>query len=47
MSVVPGRWDDALMLLKRIGVDVALIIATGMLLIWIKQRFVHKRAPLR
>lgn len=47
MSLAIGRWSDALLLVQRMGVDVALIVGAGIVLIWAKQKIIHKRAPLR
>jgi uncharacterized membrane protein len=47
MCLSLGEWTYALDLLKRLGVDIGLIIGTGILLIYIKQKLVHKRSPIR
>ena len=47
MSLVIGEWAYALEILKRLGVDIALVIGVGIVLIYIKQKRVHKRQPLR
>lgn len=47
MSIAIGEWNIALELVKRLGVDIALIIAVGIVLIFAKQKLVHKREPLR
>lgn len=47
MCLVLGEWKFALLMLYRMGVDFTLIIAVGALFIWLKQRFVHRRKPLR
>lgn len=47
MCLVLGEWKFALLMLYRLGADFMLIIAVGALFIWLKQRFVHRRKPLR
>ena len=47
MCMVLGKWNSALLMLYRLGVDFLLIISVGVILIWLKQRFVHQRKPLR
>lgn len=42
-----GEWNYALSILKRLGADIGLIICTGLVLIYTKQKFVHKRDPIR
>ena len=46
LSVAAGRPDFALEALERLGLDVAFILAAGAAVFWIKQRLVHRRAPL-
>lgn len=33
--------------LERLAIDVAMILTTGVLIFWFKQRFVHRRKPMR
>lgn len=47
MCIVLGEWNFALLMLYRLAVDFLLIISAGVILIWLKQRFVHLRKPLR
>ena len=47
MSVAIGAWGHAGQIAQRLGVDVALVVCTGLLLIYAKQKLVHKRQPLR
>lgn len=47
MCMVLGKWNSALLMLYRLGIDFLLIISVGVILIWLKQRFVHFRKPLR
>ena len=47
MSMAIGEWCHSLEILKRLGVDLALIIVVGIILIFLKQKMVHKRQPLR
>ena len=46
ISVAAGRADFALEALERLGLDVAFILVAGAGVFWVKQRFVHRRAPL-
>ena len=46
ISVVAGRPDFALEALERLGLEVAFILVAGIAVFWIKQRLVHRRAPL-
>jgi len=41
-----GRFDLALEGLERFGADWGFIVGLGVPFIWLKQRFVHRRAPL-
>lgn len=47
MCLILGEWNFALLMLYRLAVDFLLIISVGLILIWLKQRFVHQRKPLR
>jgi len=47
MCLSLGEWTHALAILKRLGVDIGLIVGTGVVLIYIKQKLVHKRNPMR
>ena len=47
MSIAIGEWAFTIEFIKRLGVDMALIIAIGIILIFAKQKMVHKRKPLR
>lgn len=47
ISLVLGEWNYVIELLKRLGVDMILILITGILLIYTKQKLVHKRNPIR
>lgn len=47
ISVYLGRWDDMTSFLQRLLADVILIITVGICWIWIKQKVVHKRKPIR
>lgn len=46
MGLVVGRFELALQGLERFGADMGFIIGLGLLVFWLNQRFVHKRAPL-
>lgn len=43
---VVGRFDLALEGLERFGADWGFILALGIPFLWLKQRFLHRRAPL-
>jgi hypothetical protein len=47
MCLVLGEWNFALLMLYSLGVDFLLIIVVGVIIVWSKQRMVHKREPLR
>jgi hypothetical protein len=47
MSVVIAEWGYAADILKRLAVDIALVIGVGLLFIYAKQKLVHKRPSLR
>ena len=47
MALVATEWNIALKMLYRLEVDMILIIVIGIILIWLKQKLVHKRMPLR
>lgn len=47
ICLVLGQWNFALLMLYRLGVDFLLIISVGIIFIWLKQRRVHQRKPLR
>jgi hypothetical protein len=47
ISLSLGEWNYALDLLIRLGLDIVLILITGILLIFMKQKLVHKRSPIR
>ncbi len=47
MALVIGRWDLLLHGLERLGWDILLIVAAGVLLVYLKQQWVHRRSPLR
>lgn len=47
MCLVLGEWNFALLMLYRLTVDFLLIISVGVIIIWLKQRLVHLRKPLR
>jgi Domain of unknown function (DUF389) len=45
-AVAAGEWDVAIAALERVGVDALLVILLAAAVFWLKQRFVHRRAPL-
>ena len=47
MSLTLGEWGHARLIAGRLGIDVALVIGVGVVLIYAKQRLVHRRQPLR
>ncbi|CAA9333546.1 MAG: hypothetical protein AVDCRST_MAG71-1882 [uncultured Lysobacter sp.] len=47
MSVAIGEWTHAGQIAKRLGIDMAMVVGTGLVLIYAKQKLVHKREPLR
>lgn len=47
MSVAIGEWGHARQLAQRLGVDIALVVGAGLILIYGKQTLVHRREPLR
>ena len=47
MSLAIGEWVHAGRIALRLGVAVALVVGTGLALIYAKQKMVHKRQPLR
>lgn len=47
MGVAIGEWGHAAELAKRLAIDVAMIVGMGLVLIYAKQKRVHKRQPLR
>lgn len=46
VALVVGRWTLLVDGLKRLGIDVALLIVLGVLVLIVKQLTVHRRAPL-
>ena len=47
MSMAIGEWGLAGEIAKRLGADVAMVVGAGLVLIYAKQKLVHKRSPLR
>ena len=47
MSVAIGEWEHARRIAQRLAIDVALVVGMGLVLIYAKQKLVHKREPLR
>lgn len=47
MSLAIGEWGHAGQIAQRLGVDVAMVFGVGVILIYGKQKLVHKRQPLR
>lgn len=47
MCLTLGEWNYALAIFKRLVIDIGLVIGTGLVLIFIKQKFVHKRKSIR
>ncbi len=46
VALAAGTPEVAAQALQRLGLDAALIAMAGVLVVFIKQRFTHKRAPL-
>ena len=42
MSIMIGKWSYTWEFIKRLGLDIALVIVVGILLIYAKQKLVHK-----
>lgn len=47
ICAVTGNWIEALNILAKCAMEIGIIVGVGALLIWSKQRTVHKRSPLR
>lgn len=47
MSLAIGDWQQALQIAKIFSADVVMVVGAGLILIYLKQKFVHKRMPLR
>jgi len=46
VALAAGAPSLALQALERLGLDALLIALAGLLVVWVKQRFTHQRAPL-
>lgn len=47
LCAVLGKWTEALEILAKSFLEIGIIVIVGSLLIWAKQKWVHKRKPLR
>jgi hypothetical protein len=47
ISASCGEWALTGKFLMKLGIDMAMIVLFGILLIFLKQKFVHKRTPMR
>ncbi len=45
--MVIGEWAHAGKIAQRLGIDIAMVVIAGLILIYAKQKLVHKRQPLR
>jgi hypothetical protein len=47
ISLALARWDHLLIILERLGIDILIIVGMGVILVGLKQKFIHKRKTLR
>ncbi len=45
VAVAAGQGHLSVQALQRFAIDVAFILAAGLLVFWLKERFVHRRVP--